>query len=725
MPNKGIGELTAKRLLRFLIGIALVFVLLIGRLFYIQIIDSENLQAKALSQWSREFTISAKRGDITDRNGTVLAQSASAATIVATPKDVAMKKVTDTALACEQIAGLLSDELTLDKDTVLGKLKDTTKSQQILARQITLEQADKVRKIISDNKISGIAINEDTVRAYPNGAFLTQVLGFTDISGQGQEGLEKSLDKYLAGTDGRVISQVDAQNRKMDDGSDEYIAPKDGYSVALTVDYVLQSIAEKVCEEALEQNIAKAVRCILMNPSTGEIYAMVNKPDFDLNSPPRNDLDLLSSLMRNACVTDAYEPGSTFKILTTSLALNEGVVTVDSTFTCRGFELVDGDKIKCWRSGNPHGQQTLVQGVCNSCNPVFINLALRLGAEKFYMGLDAFGIGKQPNIDLPGASGGQLIPIKYVKNVDIARIGFGQSVSVSPVQLLTAACAAVNGGNVMKPYIVKEMIDSEGQNVVTYSPEAVSQPITAETSALMRQILETAVTDGGGRNAYIPGYRVGGKTGTAQKYVNGVVSSELHICSFLGFAPMDDPQLAILLIVDEPGVRPDYGSTVAAPFAREILEESLQYMGIEPVYEGEEEKLATKEVTVPDVLGMSNEEASAALTKVGLRCMTDGIGSKIAEQLPAGGASVPEGSLVMLYTQLSEEDEPPTNTEGLIEVPDVSGMSMIQAGRLLRAKGLSMKLSGSGLATEQSPKAGTWIDPEKEDASLVVRVKFA
>ncbi len=813
MPNKSPADIARKRLGRLLIGAACLFALLVVRLFYIQIIDGENLQSLALSQWAREFTISAKRGDITDRNGKVLAQSASAATVVAAPMDVVgLMKIDDEreteirkdakalaalleldenttyerfvntsrvnitlkenvapALAAQvsalnirgvsvkqsdviatgengeeiipstvsvnpvevvgveaitsekelklrQAAQSLADVLELDAQDVYDRITDVSRAQAVLARQISLEKAGEVRAL----KIGGISVNEDVMRAYPMGAFLTQVIGFTDISGQGQEGLEKSLDKYLAGTDGRVVSQVDGKNHQMENSDEEYVAAQDGYTVRLTVDHVLQAVAERVSEAALTENQAKAVRCILMDPDTGEILAMTNKPDFDLNDPPRDDLTELSRLMRNGAVTDAYEPGSTFKILTTALALENGAATMDSTFDCSGSILVSGDRIKCWRSGNPHGHQTLQEAVNNSCNPAFVQLALNMGVDTFYQGLHAFGIGEEVPVDLPGASSGQLISLKYVKDVDLARIGFGQSVSVSPLQLLTAACAAINGGNLMKPYIVKEMMDSEGQSVVTYSPEIRGNPISEETSALMRQILETAVEEGGGRNAYIPGYRVGGKTGTAQKYVNGKVSSEVHICSFLGFAPMDDPQVAILLIVDEPGVRPDYGSTVAAPYAKQILEESLKYMGVSPRNEDGED-LTPKTVVVPDLSLLSLSDASQALTDAGLTSMTDGVGDKIVGQLPAAGAEVPEGSLVVIYTEQEDPEAVPTN---YAEVPDLTGMSMIQANRLLRSLGLEMRISGSGLAVSQSPEAGTRIDLDDENISHTVKVTF-
>ena len=713
MPNNAPSDKTKNRIGWLFCLVVVCFAVMVGRLFYIQIIDGANLQNRALSQWTRSFTVTAKRGQIVDVNGKVLAQSASAVTITASPGEVVGKETEDAEDKAERIratAQKLADVLEMDYQEVYEKITDTSKSSVRLARQVKLEVGDAIRAA----NLTGISVTEDTVRAYPMGDFLTQVIGFCTVSGEGQEGLEKSLDKYLSGTDGRIVSEIDARNRKMETGQEEYIEPEDGYTVRLTVDYVIQAIMEKVCQQALEDNGAKAVQAVMMNVKTGEILGMVNVPDFDLNSPPRDDLTELASLMRNRCVQDAYEPGSTFKILTTALALETGVTDLDDTFYCKGYEMVDGDKISCWRSGNPHGSQTLADAVCNSCNPVFVNLALRMGIDTFYDGLHSFGIGQEVPIDLPGATSGQMIAYKYVKNVDIARVGFGQSVSVSPVQLLTACAAAVNGGELLTPHIVKEILTADGEVVESYGKQVRGNPISEETSAIMRQLLENAVENGGGRNAYIPGYRVGGKTGTAQKYVNGKVSSDVHVCSFLGFAPMDDPEIGLLLIVDEPSVRPDYGSTVAAPFARQILEETLKYMGVEPEYEEDEEALVGSTASVPNVMGYSVEEASSTMSSAGLRVMVDGIGDTIADQLPAAGAQVPAGSLVVLYTEYVEPQD-----DGLVEVPDLTGMSMVPANRTLRSVGLVMKIKGSGVCVDQSPKAGERVSPGTE-----VRVTF-
>lgn len=713
MPNNAPSDKTKNRIGWLFCLVVVCFAIMVGRLFYIQIIDGENLQNRALSQWTRSFTVTAKRGEIVDVNGKVLAQSASAVTITASPADVVGKETDDPEAKEERIrvtAQKLAEVLDMEYQEVYDKITDTSKSTVRLARQVKLEIGDAIRAA----NLKGISVTEDTVRAYPMGDFLTQVIGFCTVSGEGQEGLEKSLDKYLKGTDGRIVSEIDSRGRKMETGEEEYIEPENGYTVKLTVDYVIQAIMEKVCEQALEENGAKSVQAVMMNVKTGEILGMVNEPDFDLNSPPRNDLTELASLMRNSCVQDAYEPGSTFKILTTALALENGVTSVEDTFYCKGYEIVDGDKISCWRSGNPHGSQTLKDAVANSCNPVFINLALRMGIDTFYDGLYSFGIGQEVPIDLPGATSGQMIAYKYVKDVDIARVAFGQSVSVSPVQLLTACAAAVNGGELLTPHVVKEILNDDGEIVESYEKQVRGNPISEETSATVRELLENAVENGGGRNAYIPGYRIGGKTGTAQKYVNGKVSSDVHICSFIGFAPMDDPEIGLLLIVDEPSVRPDYGSTVAAPYARMILEETLKYMGVEPEYDEGEEELASSTAQVPNVEGRSISDASDLMADAGLRVMVDGIGETIVDQLPAAGAEVPAGSLVVLYTEYVEPED-----DGLVDVPDLTGMSMVPANRTLRSVGLTMKINGSGICVEQSPKAG-----ERVPAGTEVRVTF-
>lgn len=689
---------TKNRLVILLVGIVLIFIVLIIRLGYIQVVQAGELQEKALGQWTRNLTVTAKRGEITDRNGQVLAQSASAWTIVITPSRISDERAAEVAMK-------LAEVLEMDETTIAEKIADKTKQQHIIKRQVRREVGEKVVAL----KLPGVSRAEDTIRAYPMGTLLSQVIGFTDVSGQGQTGVELSYDKYLKGVNGKVVTETANGGVEMPYNADVYVAPEDGQDIVLTIDYIIQSIAEKASREALEVNMAKGVQTIVMDVNTGEILAMVNLPDFDLNNPPRTDMELLNQLTRNKAMSDAYEPGSTFKILTTAAALESGATNINAGFNCTGSIIVDGDKIRCWRTGLPHGHQTLTEAMMNSCNPVFVQLALSMGRDTFYSYLSDFGIGQKTGVDMRGESTGQVISIKYVKDVDLARVGFGQSVSVTPLQLITAACATVNGGNLMQPYIVKAITSDDGEIVQSNEPKVVSNPISQATSDIMREMLEATVSDGGGRNAYIPGYRVGGKTGTAQKYdESGRIMSDVHVSSFIGFAPMDDPQIAVLFVVDEPGIRPDYGSTVAAPFAKDILENALKHLGVQPIYEDGEQALVGQMVAVPDLTDMKAKDAMQVLQTNGLRWILDGLENEpIVEQSPVAGTVVPAESIVVIYT-LAQEEEAPSDAQTVI-VPDVTNMSIVEANRLLRHAGLEMGIKGSGLAVSQSPQAGTQV----------------
>ena len=411
--------------------------------------------------------------------------------------------------------------------------------------------------------------------------------------------------------------------------------------------------------------------------------------------------------MRNTLICDAYEPGSTFKVLTMAAALDAGAAKLSDGFYCSGSVYVEGGRIKCW--GKPHGAETLAQGLQNSCNPVFVELALRLGADRFYDYLEKFGIGSATGVDLSGEADGIVIARSRVKKGDLARIGFGQSVAVTPLQLLTAACSTVNGGKLMKPYVVREILSPRGEVIEQGRATVVSRTVSEDTSRTMRQLLTSVVEKGGGKNARVEGYSVGGKTGTAQVYVDGVVSSDTHIGSFIGFAPMENPQIAVMVIVDRAEVAIDYGSTTAAPFAGEILAQSLAYLGCAPTQSAE----TLEKVQVPDVTGMSVGQAKATLQETGLDCVLDGVGAQVIAQLPAPGADMAEGSLVMLYVEGAQAE-----TEA-VSVPDVTGLSVVEANRLLRSYGLSMIVSGSGMAVSQIPAPGEMAAPTSQ-----VRVEF-
>ena len=678
-----------------------LFAVLGARLFYLQCIAAEDLQRRAQAQWTSESIIQPTRGMILDRNGTVLAQSATAYTVCASPRQVA---------DAQAFAQLLSPILDMEASEIEQRVSDTSKGGVTIKRQVSREVAQQLKTMQAEHEardsdaLDGLYLEEESKRYYPMGAFASQLIGLTTIDGVGQAGLESALDSYLSGKTGRVLEEIDGRGRELNYGASEYVAAVDGGNVRLTIDASIQSFCEQAAREAMSVNSAKAVRILAMDPQTGEILAMVNKPDYDLNDPPRDDVEALNELMRNRIVTDAYEPGSTFKILTSAAALDAGLVSVNEGFYCSGTTYIDGSRVRCW--GDPHGAETFAEALQNSCNPVFVELGLRLGIERFYDYLDAFGIGSETGVDIPGEASGIVISESTVKRVDLARIAFGQSVAVTPIQMLTAACAVINGGNLMQPYVVGEIVDGNGETIMRAEPVTLGHPISEEMSATMRNLLERVVSEGGGKNAYIPGYRIGGKTGTAQIYVDGVVSSDKHIGSFLGFAPADDPQIALLVIVEEADVAIDYGSQTAAPFARDILEKSLAYLGVAPEADAE----PVEEVEVPDVSGMTLDEAEQALEDAGLESVSDGAGDAVIDQLPAAGARIQAGSLVMLYVdnRTSVEDN------GRVQVPDVTGLSVLEANRLLRAYGLEMRVSGGGIAVSQQPAAGEEVYPTAE-----------
>ena len=688
-----------RRRLALLMAIFLgLFLALSVRLFQLQVVEAQSLQMRAQAQWTSESTIQPTRGRILDRNGNVLAQSATAYTLSVSPR-----RVKDAAAMARVLAPILE----MDAAKIEEKASDKSRGGVTIKRQLSREIAQEVKSLMAQDAagenpvLDGLYLEEESKRYYPMGELACQVLGLTNIDGVGQAGLEQALDSYLSGKSGRVLGEIDGKGRELDYSASEYIAAVEGGSVTLTIDSSIQSFCERAAREALSVNNARAVRILAMDPNTGEILAMVNKPDYDLNDPPRNDVALLTERMRNRCITDAYEPGSTFKIITSAAALDSGLVTPDEGFYCSGSTYVEGGRIRCW--GKPHGAQSFAQALQNSCNPVFVEMGLRLGIGRFYDYMDAFGLGSRTGVDIPGEASGIVISESIVKRVDLARIGFGQSVAVTPLQLLTATSAVVNGGNLLTPYIVKTIEDGNGEVIRRGERKVRSNPISAETSAAMRTLLEGVVAEGGGKNAAVPGYRIGGKTGTAQVYVDGVVSTDKHIGSFVGFAPIDDPQIAVLVIVEEADVAVDFGSVTAAPYAKEILEQTLMYLGIAPGVEGE----APQEVIVPDVTGMNITQAAQAVKEAGLDCVFDGEGGSVAKQLPAAGAAMTEGSLMMLYvdnlTDISDNNK--------VTIPDVSGLSVLEANRLLRSYGLKMQMEGSGLAVSQEPSAGEAVYP--------------
>lgn len=687
-----------KRVLTLLVLLIFLFGVLVCRIAYLTTARSAELTSRGVRQWTREGTVYARRGNILDTNGQTLVMSATAYIVSVEPG-----KVQDV----QAFARAISPILGLSEEKVAEKASQRGKSSVTLKRQVSRETADQLRQLKQSKDAetaaaaSALLFDEDVRRVYLRGAFLTQTLGLVNVDGVGQSGLEQQYETLLRGEAGRSMRSVDGKARPIYDSGNLYIEPQDGSTIRLTIDATIQEIVEKAMRECYEVNKAQAVHALVMDVYTGAVLAMCAKPDYDPNDPPREQLDALQSLMRIRLISDSYEPGSTFKILTAAAALDSGVTTPEDGFYCSGKIKVDGDTIKCW--GSPHKAETMAQALQNSCNPVFVELALRMGAQRFYQYLHAFGLGSKTNIDLQGEESGILIPVNSVKNVDLARIGFGQSVAVTPIQLLTAACSVLNGGRLMRPYLLKEAVSPDGTVLYRTSPKVVSTPISEETSLTMRKLLEDVVAVGGAKNARIPGYRIGGKTGTAQVYKDGRIVRNVHIGSFLGFAPADDPRIALLVIVDEADTPVDYGGTTAAPFARQILEDVLPYLGYQPD-EGED----SEPVQVPDVTGQPLWEARRTLSSMGLKVLDDGGSGSVTAQMPSAGATLRNGGQMMLYTY----DEALPETETLVCVPDVSGKSIASAASLLRQRGLEMEIDGSGFAVSQEPAAGSFLAPD-------------
>lgn len=717
------GVTNRKRLLLLLLGFAVGFLSLTVRLGYIQLVWGKELQAKAVDQWTRDLDVYPKRGEIRDRNGTILAQSGSADSIAVRPT-----QIEDPEKAAAELAPILE----LDYEELYKKLSDTSNSFVWIKRQVPRDVANQVRAL----NIKGIDFTEEPKRYYPNGNLASHVLGFTmkyaeaEEGLKGQEGIELYYDKYLKGYPGKIVMETDARGREMPDNVDRYIPPIDGLNLVLTIDSVIQHFTEKAVADAMEKYNAKKVYAIVMDPNTGEILAMANKPDFDPNDPPRElGYEEMQNYIKNFAAKDNLDPGSTFKIITASAALDSGAMSINSSFDCPGYRIVDGQRIRCWKAGG-HGHQDFTEVVQNSCNPAFMDMALKMGTDKFYEYIYNFGFGQKTGIDILGEAQGILIPQEAVKVVDLARIGFGQSISITPLQLITAASAVINGGNLMRPHIAKAFtetyIDEETGNenekvIKSFTPQKVRQVISPETSEIMREILKSVVEEGSGTNAYIPGYRVGGKTGTAQKYgEDGKILEGKHVASFLGFAPADDPQVIVYFAVDEPQVAVDFGSVVAAPYVKMILEDTLPYLGVEPVFD-EETVEQSKEVTVPDVIGKSLEEATKVIKEAGLQYLAEQTGTVVKDQMPKPGAEVMVNTTVLLYMkQEAAEGEQSSdmsgqdNQEGKIIVPSVIGKSIREANNILVSSGLRIRLEGSGIAISQDPPAGSYVEPDTE-----------
>lgn len=601
------------------------------RLFIVQIINGKDMQVRALDQWTRDLSLVAPRGTIYDSTGDTLAVSYTTYNVY-----VRGREVTD----AEATARALADILDLNYESTLTKVKNKNISESLLKMQVEGDVSEEIYSL----SLSGVYLSENVGRYYVYGDLMTQLLGFTSIDNVGQSGIEAYFNDHLKGDDGYSYVQSDLQGKEIGGNLRYYVSGVAGDDMTLTANSKIQIMLEEVLEKAFEEQKAKQVTGIVMKPKTGEVLAISTKPSFDLNEVPRDDLSALFSMSRMSAVTDSYEPGSTFKILTVAMALEEGVTSLDDTFYCPGYRIVDGQRIKCWKTTG-HGNQTLSEAFANSCNCCFMDLALRLGVDKFYSYLEKFGLGEKTDITISGESAGILMDKKNVKTVDLARMGFGHAIAVTPIQLLSIVCGIVNGGVYHTPSVVSEIKDVYGN--ITFTPKITEKRlISSKTSEIINSFLKLT-TNKTGDYTFVEGYNIGGKTGTAQKYnENGQIAQGKYISSFIGTYPADNPEYIIMIIVDEPSAGAYYGSIVASPYGREFYEKIFTYYNIPK----DDPSAKRVEVIMPNVVGMGIANALAELKVLGLYAEVDGDGTIVTSQLPPAGTVCYEGETILIST---------------------------------------------------------------------------
>ncbi|ODA39084.1 penicillin-binding transpeptidase domain-containing protein [Desulfosporosinus sp. BG] len=636
-----------KRIAFLFLCVSAFLVVLIIRLGFVQLSQGADLRKKADDSHFRGVPVAPKRGNIEDRLGNVLAMSVSSETVYAIPAEVRQSgRAKEMALTLSQILGQPATEVEahITKRTAL----------EYVQKRVKPEIAAQVRALA----LPGIGTTEDSQRYYPNGALASHIIGFAGIDNQGLEGIELTRESELKGIPGSILQEFGANGIPLPQAEHQYLAPKQGNTVRLTIDKNIQAFAERELQKLMSgQGInmngqaPKNASILVMDPNTGEMLALASAPAFDPNHYQESD----PSARRNIAIQNGYEPGSTFKIITLAAALEEKKIKPTEHFFDKGAYTVLGKNVRCWKAGG-HGDQTFIQVAENSCNPGFVEMGQRLGMDAFYKYLRDFGFGKKTGIEMSGEAVGILANKKKATALDLATMSIGQTNNVTPIQLLTAVSAVANGGTLLKPQLVEEIVGPSGRVVTPFSKEEVRRVISEDTSKLEREILESVVTNGTGRRSFLPGYRVAGKTGTAQKVANGGYIQGEYIASFVAFAPADKPKLAMLAVID--GV-PFYGGVVAAPVVQSVMLDSLRYLGIQPDTQapmtpgkplpGLEFSPIKKATAVPSVLGLPLAEAEKTLTEAGFKSMTEGQGEMVLDQIPHGGAQVEAGSSVLLY----------------------------------------------------------------------------
>ncbi len=695
------GMTLRRRVLLLLAGVFAFGFVLCGRLAYLQFVRGAELREKAFNVRTREVPVEARRGVIYDRMGRELAVSVNVDSIFAVPSEV-----TDPEGTAEKLAGALG----LDYEWVLGRL-----TQDEAFVWIKRKVPDDVSQAVRVMKLPGIGFTQESQRVYPKGTLAAHVLGFAGIDSQGLAGVEYSYDKQLRGTRGSIVIEYDAVGHQIPQAMHRYLPPTDGQSLVLTIDEVIQSLVERELDRIVVENQPKHAAILVMDPNNGEILGLGCRPGFD----PNRFADYPEDTWRNFAVSDTYHPGSTFKPVTAAAAVEEGVVSWGDHFYCPGSIVVEDRRIHCHRASG-HGSLDLTGVIEYSCNVGFVNIGLRLGTEAFYRYWHALGLDSVSGVDLPGEAVSLIMPQKDCRPVDLAVMSFGQTLTVTPLELARAMAAICNGGRLVTPHVGKELRSPDGQVVTPIGWPVGPQVLSNQTSREISRAMEAVVSTGTGKVAYMPGYRLAGKTGTSQKTIGGVVSSSAFVSSFCGFGPAEDPKVLILVVVDEP-VGAYYGSQVAAPPFGRLMRDIYRYLEIPLVYKaGEEvpgrkrESQAPSEVTVPSVVGRPVGEALALLQAAGLRGeVADGTAGDVALQTPAPGAVVAPGTLVLLEAGAGGP------SQNLVVVPDVAGRSMAEAALVLEKAGLHLEVEGTGVARSQNPAAGTSVE-----AGSTVTVRF-
>lgn len=710
-----------KRILAILMILCIVVTGIVSSvLFKVSVIDSKELSAMATDQQQSSFDIKAKRGTIYDRNNKVLAQSTTVWDVIISPGDIEKNEPENREFICKGI----SDILGVKYETLTEACKDTASRYYVVKKKVDRSTVEKINNFVLKNNLNRYSVYtvENSERSYPNGTLAASVLGFVNENEEGY-GIEAYYNSYLKGTDGRVITTTDAHGNAMPyDYSARYSA-KDGNSLVLTIDETLQYYLEKNLEITVSQHkLANRSTGIIMNAKTGAIVAMATSPGFDPNDPSnvyfesdrltlakmsadkKTEEEILAKKQeiwgkqwQNKAVSELYIPGSVFKMFTCASALEEEVVSLDSTFECSGIADVAGTKIRCWNVGG-HGVSNLTEAMIRSCNPAFIKIGQLLGVEKFSKYFEAFGFTEKTGIDLPGEADSLYVKESDMGIVELSSSAFGQTTKVTPIQMVTAAAAVVNGGKLVTPYVVDKIIDSDGNVVKSAQTVVRRQVISEETSATMRKILEDVVTANGGGNAYMSGYRIGGKSGTSEKiddYNSGKTPELRYVATFCAIVPIDDPEYVMLVVCDEPTSGYIYGSAIAAPVVSAVFKEGLEYMGIYPQYTADE--LAQQDVTVPWVGGYNSIRAEAQLTAAGLKAEYIGStdGTEVTGQVPSAGTVMPSGSTVMLYM-----GDIPLSDYRMSTVPNVIGMTVEEANKALSEAGLNISITGAATGSE-------------------------